>query len=62
MSILAHSTERRAITVLRKVLPYFERLDKVAMTAEDDFDATTARKLIMRIIESNPQRQRKTQK
>jgi len=62
MSVLAQTTERKAITVLKKVLPYFDRLEKVAMTAEDDFDATTARNLIRRVIESNPERQRRTQK
>lgn len=62
MSVLAQTTERKAITVLKKVLPYFDRLDKVAMTAEDAFDATTARNLIKRVIKSNPERQRKTQK
>jgi hypothetical protein len=62
MSILAQTTERKAITVLKKVLPYFERLDTVAMTAEDDFDTTTALNLIRRVIESNPTRQRRTLK
>lgn len=62
MSILAKITERRAITVLAKLLPYFDRLDTVAMTAEDAFDTATARNLIKRVIESNPPRQRKTKK
>lgn len=62
MSILAQTTERRAITVLAKLLPFFDRLDKVAMTAEDALDTATARNLIKRVIDSNPPRQRKTQK
>lgn len=62
MSILANITERRAVTTLKKVLPYFDRLDTVAMTAEDSFDATTARNLILRIIESNPEPKTKPKK
>jgi len=62
MSILAQTTERKAITVLNRVLPIFDRLDHVAMSAADAHDTTTALNLIRRIIESNPARQRRTLK
>jgi len=62
MSRLAQQTDRKAITVLTKVLPYFERLDHVEMSAADAQDTTTALNLIRRVIESNPVRQRKTLK
>jgi len=62
MSVLAKTTERKAVTTLKKVLPYFDRLDTLAMTAEDSFDATTARRLIQRIIESNPEPKTKPKK
>lgn len=62
MSILAQTTERRAITVLSKVLPYFERLDHVAMSAADAHDTAAALNLIKRVIESNPARQRTNRK
>jgi hypothetical protein len=62
MSRLAQQTERKAITVLNKVLPYFDRLDHVAMSAADALDTRTALTLIKRVIESNPQRQRTTKK
>ena len=59
MSILAQTTERKAVTTLKKVLPIFERLDHVAMSAADAFDTVTALNLIRRVIESNPEPQRK---
>ena len=62
MSRLAQQTERKAITVLTKVLPYFDRLDHVEMSAADAHDTTTALNLIRRVIESNPTRQRRTLK
>jgi hypothetical protein len=60
MSILAQTTERKAVTTLKKVLPIMERLDHVAMSAADAQDTTTALNLIRRVIESNPARQRRT--
>ena len=56
MSIVAQTTERKAVTTLKKVLPYFERLDHVAMTAADALDTTTALNLIRRVIEATPNR------
>lgn len=58
MSRLAQQTKRKAITTLTKVLPYFDRLDHVEMSAADDRDTRTALNLIRRVIESNPARQR----
>jgi hypothetical protein len=62
MSILAQTTERKAVTTLKKVLPIFERLDHAAMSAADAHDTTTALNLIRRVIESNPEKQRNTKK
>jgi len=62
MSILAQTTERKAVTTLKKVLPIFDRLDYVAMSAADAHDTTTALNLIRRVIESNPEKQRNTKK
>jgi hypothetical protein len=60
MSIVAQTTERKAVTTLKKVLPIMERLDHVAMSAADALDTATALNLIRRVIESNPARQRRT--
>ena len=59
MSVLAQTTERKAVTTLKKVLPIMERLDHVAMSAADASDTVTALNLIKRVIESNPEPQRK---
>ena len=59
MSILAQTTERKAVTTLKKVLPIMERLDHVAMSTANAFDAATALNLIRRVIESNPEPKRK---
>ncbi|MFP5438876.1 MAG: hypothetical protein ACLGH8_13905 [Bacteroidia bacterium] len=59
MSILAQTTDRKAVTTLKKVLPIMERLDNVAMSAADAFDTAPPLNLIRRVIESNPERQRK---
>jgi len=62
MSILAQTTERKAVTTLKKVLPIMERLDHVGMSAADAQDTATALNLIRRVIESNPARQHRTLK
>ncbi|MFP5436746.1 MAG: hypothetical protein ACLGH8_03095 [Bacteroidia bacterium] len=62
MSILAQTTERKAVTTLKKILPIMERLNHVAMSAADAQDTATALNLIRRVIESNPSRQRRTLK
>jgi len=62
MSVLAQTTERKAVTTLKKLLPIMERLDHVAMSAEDAQDTATALNLIRRVIESNPERPRRTLK
>ncbi len=62
MSVLAQTTERKAVTTLKKVLPIMERLDHVAMTVADAFDIATALNLIKRVIESNPEPKRKPKK
>jgi len=62
MSVLAQTTERKAVTTLKKVLPIMERLDHVAMSAADAFDTATALNLIKRVIESNPEPKRKPKK
>lgn len=62
MSILAQTTERKAVATLKKVLPILERLDHVDMSAADAFDTPTAVNLIRRVIESNPEPQRKPKK
>lgn len=62
MSILAQTTERKAVTTLKKVLPIMERLDSVAMTAADAYDIATALNLIRRVIESNPEPKHKPKK
>ncbi|WP_159801809.1 hypothetical protein [Flavobacterium sp. MK4S-17] len=62
MTLLAQTTERKAVTTLKKVLPIMERLDSVAMTASDAYDIATALNLIRRVIESNPEPKRKPKK
>ena len=62
MSILAQTTERKAVTTLKKVLPIMERLDHVAMTSADAYDIATALNLIRRVIESNPEPKHKPKK
>ncbi|QQL49997.1 hypothetical protein [Mucilaginibacter ginkgonis] len=53
MSILAEKTERKAIKVLANTLRYFDDLNFLNMTAEDDFDAATAKRLISGLVEKN---------
>ena len=62
MSVLAQTTERKAVTTLKKVLPIMERLDHVAMTSADAYDIATALNLIGRVIESNPEPKHKPKK
>lgn len=53
MSNLANQTEYKALTIIVKMIKVFEKLHYLDMTKEDDLDATQARNLLERIIQTN---------
>ena len=53
MSNLANQTEYKALTQITQMVKEFEKLHYLDMTKEDDLDATQARNLLERIIQTN---------
>jgi len=51
MSRLADTTERKALRVLLRTLPFFGQLETLRMSAQDAFDARQAENLLRGIIE-----------
>lgn len=52
MSILSDKTEKNALKALAKTLRFFDELAFCQMTAGDDADVTTAKRLLTGVIEN----------
>lgn len=52
MSILSEKTEKNALKSIAKTLRFFDELTYCQMTAEDDADITTAKRLLLGVIEN----------
>ncbi|MES2267555.1 MAG: hypothetical protein V4520_12395 [Bacteroidota bacterium] len=53
MSILSVKTERNALKSIAKTLRFFDELTFCQMTAEDDANTTSAKRLLLGVIESS---------
>lgn len=52
MSILSEKTEKSALRSIAKTLRFFDELTFCQMTAGDDADITTAKRLLLGVIEN----------